>query len=569
MSAGEFAVDVRNLSFWYPDETRALNNVSLHIRRGEVVTIMGANGAGKTTLCMILTGIIPSIIQGKLEGSAKIHGKEVSQTPISDLSQIVSIVLQDPESQLITPTVDMECCFGPANLGVPAEQIRARAKRALDIVRLSGMERRSPKDLSGGQKQRLAIAATLTMMPKILVLDEPTSQLDPIGTEEVLTLVAELKKLGMTIVLAEHKSEEILPVSDRVVVLKDGAIVDEGNVHDIFANRSLMKSCGVKIPQVADIAYQLKSKGFVNYKEIPLTLDELVPLVKDKYVNVELSENKETQPLNPAEELLAVSSLTFTYPSIPPVQALRGVSLRVGKREFVAIIGQNGSGKSTLARIMSGLLEPTSGVVRFKGRDIREMTRKEIASRIGMIFQNPDHQIFTQTVEREVEFGLRNLGLGEDEIKKRTDEVLMLTGLSGVRERFPFSLSIGDRRKLTVAAVVAMRPEVIILDEPTTGQDNDGRRSILELCRELNKKGHTILLITHDMELVAKYSRRVVVMANGSISLDAPVREAMYRSEELKKTFLKPPQVIQLVHALSPATKEGPVSVDEFVEMVR
>ncbi len=563
----DLAVEVRNLNFAYPDGTLALSDVNLQVRAGEVFTVMGANGAGKTTLCLILTRIIPTLMEGKMEGNVSIFGKEVAQIPREILSQTVSIVLQDPESQLLTPAVEMECAFGPANLGVAADEIRSRVKRTLDVVRLAGMERRAPKDLSGGQKQRLAIAATLTMMPRIVVLDEPTSQLDPIGTEEVLSLVRDLKQLGITIIITEHKSEEIIPISDRVCVLRHGKIERVGTPHEIFADISLMKECGVKIPQTAEAVNRLKGGRVLGNNAVPLTVDEAIPFLRSKYEPSGIA--MRSLGASSHETLLEISGIRFLYPSAPPVEALRGVSLTVNRQEFVAIVGQNGSGKSTLAKIMIGLLRPSEGAILFRGKDIQGFTRKDLASRIGMIFQNPDHQIFTQSVEKEVEFGVRNIGLAEEEIKRRTNEVLELTALTHLREKFPFSLSIGDRRKLTVAVVVAMRPEVIILDEPTTGQDYHGRRAIMDLCRDLNGKGRTVILITHDMELVAEYAGRVVVMSEGSVMIDGPTRDIMYRFEEMKKAFLKPPQIVQLSEALSPGTAAGPLTVDEFLGMAR
>jgi len=562
----EVMVEVENLSFSYPDSTKALKNISFEVNKGQIIAVLGANGAGKTTLCHHLTGIIPNIYQGTTEGKVLVAGMNVSDHPVYELAQKISFVTQDPEGQLINPDVLMEVAFGPENLGVPRDQIMQRAKWALEAVGLQGLESRSPSELSGGQKQRLVLAAGLSMEPELLVLDEPTSQLDPIGTAEVLDSLVHLKEqYGMTTILTTHASEEVLRIADRSIVLNKGEMVAEGDPRTVFSKVNLLDSVGVQVPQVAMLGYKLAPQN-----PIPMTLEEGKELLTNILQHKHLVQNlpKPSTPNAPTgSPVLECIDLSYTYPGFPPVEALTAVNLKIHRGEMIAIIGQNGSGKTTLVKQFLKLLKPTKGQVLLNGKDIQALTTGQLATSIGLALQNPDEQLFTISCQKEVEFGLRNLKLPENEIKTRVDEALGFVGLQEQWDTFPFRLSFGDRRSLTVAAVIAMRPDIIVMDEPTTAQDYLGRHRIARLGKKLNESGHTVIMITHDMNLVTQYADRTVVMMDGEILLDGPTSKVFSELDTLKKAFIKPPPIVLLDKELeSDGVPQGILTVDAMVE---
>jgi energy-coupling factor transport system ATP-binding protein len=565
----DLIVDVQNLSFAYPDGSKALAGINLEVTRGEIVAVMGANGAGKTTLCHHLTGVIPNIYQGTTEGKVAVVGMDVQRHPVYELAQKISFVTQDPEGQLINPDVLMEVAFGSENLGVPREEIMRRAKWALEAVGLEGLESRSPSELSGGQKQRLVLAAGLSMLPQLLVLDEPTSQLDPIGTTEVLNVLVDLKKkYNMTTILTTHASEEMLEFADRVIVLSKGEIVCQGTPREVFSQVDLLDKAGVQVPQIASLGHRMAPR-----EPVPMTIAEgkklVVDMIDRKVLHPRAVEKIRTS-LSEGEGVLECQDLTFTYPGFPPVTALKNVNLKIRKGEMIGIIGQNGSGKTTLVKQFLNLLKPTLGRVLLKGRNIQDFTTGELSSSIGLVLQNPDEQLFTISCQKEVEFGLRNLKLPDDQIKRRTDEALGFVGLGEQWDTFPFRLSFGDRRSLTVAAVIAMRPEVVIMDEPTTAQDYRGRHRIAKLAKELNEAGHTVIMITHDMNLITQYADRTVVMRDGEVLMDGPTADVFSELDILKKAFIKPPPIALLDKELEPyGVPQGILTVDLMIDSLR
>jgi energy-coupling factor transporter ATP-binding protein EcfA2 len=562
-------VDVQNLSFSYPDGAKALKKIDFKVPKGQLVAILGANGAGKTTLCHHLTGIIPNIYQGATEGKVRVAGMDVYKHPVYELAQKVGFVTQDPEGQLINPDVLMEVAFGPENLGVPRDEIMRRTKWALEAVGLEGLESRSPSELSGGQKQRLVLAAGLSMQPEVLVLDEPTSQLDPIGTSEVLDSLVDLKnKYGMTTLFTTHATEDVLRAADRAIVFSKGEKVADGTPREVFSQVELLESVGVQIPQLALLGHKIAPD-----KQVPFTIDDSKELVSQLIQNRHLTPTHKPpapQGVESGEVVLECEDLTFTYPGFPPVTALRNVNLKIHRGEMVGIIGQNGSGKTTLVKQFLRLLKPTKGRILFQSKDIQGFTTGELATSIGLVLQNPDEQLFTISCKNEVEFGLRNLKLPEDEIKRRVDEALGFVGLQEQWDTFPFRLSFGDRRSLTVAAVVAMRPEIIVLDEPTTAQDYLGRHRIARLGKKLNEAGHTVIMITHDMHLVTQYADRTIVMANGEILLDGATSAVFSETETLRKAFIKPPPIALLDKELeSLGVPQGILTVDAMVDCLK
>lgn len=544
---------IENVSYSYPrlDQT-VLTDINLNINKGEFFGLIGPTGAGKTTFCCALNGIVPQFYGGRFFGKIEIAGLDTLDHPISLLAKHVGQVFEDPETQLIATSVENEIAFALENLKVPREEIMRRIPRVLEAVRLEGMEKKHPAELSGGQKQRLAIAAALAAQPDLLVLDEPTSQLDPVGAQEVFSTVYELnKELGMTIFMSSHAAEEMAEYADRIGLLSFGKLLLVDTPERVYADIPLLLENQLRAPQVASTFYSIQKAG-IFVPRIPVKLEEGKKTIR------ELAAVHSTNPGSYKEEvrsskkgdlLIHVNNLEHVYPD--GTKALHGVSLDIHTGEYVLIIGQNGAGKSTLVRHFLNLLKPTSGLLEVNGVDSKKLSVSELASHIGYIAQNPDNQIFNMTVWDEVSFALKNLKFSKEEIVRRTEESLSSMGLLEYKDRHPLALPKGDRARVVIAAILAMYPDTIIFDEPTTGQDFKGSQYILDISRKLHQMGKTVIVITHHLYLMPDYAERVIVMGKGSILLDAPIRQAYLDTEKLNSTYLTPPQAVLLAKELS------------------
>lgn len=559
----EAVISLQDVTFTYEGDVVALRNLNLTARRGEFVVVLGANGAGKSTLCYLISGIVPHIYGGRRRGRVTVAGLDPWDEPLYVTAQHCGVLMQDPEVQLFMPTLRTELAFGPANLGVPRDEILRRSQAVLSLVRLEGLEEHNPRDLSGGQKQRAALAAVLTMKPEILVLDEPTSQLDPLGRWEVGEAIERLKREGeLTIVMTTHETDEVLDLADQVLVLEGGETVLQGTPAEVFYQAERLEEAGVKTPALIWVQSKLlepRQPGGTpsDQSQVALTVSRVAEQIRQSIITGRLALHSEALPsLQPpptdASVILEARALTVEYPGPPPVVALRDVSLQIRQGEFVGIVGQNGSGKSTLVKCFVGLLRPKQGEVLFRGKSIRRLSVGEIARRIGLVLQNPDYQLFTASCRDEIRFGLRNVGVPADEIEHWVEEALRLVGLEEEGDLFPFRLSFGDRRKLAVAATLALAPEVLIMDEPTTAQDHRGRYQLAELARQFHEeKQGTVLMITHDVDLIARYAQRLIVLHEGRVLLDGPTREVFTQVEELKKSFVVPPVATRLAIELA------------------
>jgi energy-coupling factor transport system ATP-binding protein len=543
------------VSYMYPRSSEpVLKDISLEIARGEFLGLIGPTGAGKTTLSLTLNGIVPQFYQGRFFGRATVAGLDTLDHPINQLARHVGAVFQDPETQLIATSVENEIAFALENLSLPREEIIERIPRVLEAVRLEGTEQKHPHELSGGQKQRLAIAAVLAMQPDLLILDEPTSQLDPVGSEEVFATVRELnRELGMTIVMASHAAEEMAEYAHTIALLSHGELITTGTPDEIYSQIELLHAHHLRPPQVASTFYLAKQEG-VPLNTVPVRLGAGLQLL-DSLQNtcpVHPLQVVSEAPVPSGEPLLSVQDLEHTYPD--GTDALHGVSLDIHAGDYVLVIGQNGAGKTTLVKHFLKLLEPTQGAVIVDGTDTRELSVSGLAQRIGYVAQNPDNQIFSTTVGEEVSFALKNLDYPEEEVEARTVESLKSMGLLGARQAHPLSLPKGDRARIVIAAILAMKPEIIIFDEPTTGQDYQGAKYILEVSQQLHDMGKTVIVITHHLYLMPDYAERVIVMGKGTILLDAPIRKAYHHTELLRSTYLTPPQAVLLAQHLGQQT---------------
>ena len=547
-------IDIQNLSYTYPNMSEpTLSGIDLHIDDGEFVLLLGASGSGKSTLIQCLNGLVPKVTGGNLEGEIVINGKDVRNYKVHQMALDVGIIFQNPDTQLFSLTVGKDVAFGPENLGMPKEEILRRMDRAMHIVGIDDLRNRFIFTLSGGEKQRVAIAGTLAMEPHVMVLDEPTSDLDPVGTGEVLSIVRRLnQEKDITIILIEHKIDEVVHLADRVVVMDQGKIIMDDTPDKIFYNgHDQLKSIGIALPQLSEIAHAMKN-GFgdfggdlPNHSSYKTILARLCQLLRDKPTNIARFRTAHTPPTRTVPKpKIEIKNLWHTYED--GEVGLDDINLTISEGDFVAIIGHNGAGKTTLADHLIGFSKPENGTIFIDGRDISDMRVAALAQSVGYLFQNPDNQIFTDSVTRELEFGLKNIKLRDTIIEERVNRAISMMELAEFRDRHPHSLSRGQRQRLAVASILAMEPDIIVLDEPTTGQDWGHVNKFLQQIRHLNELGKTIILITHDMNLVAGYARRTVVMDKGKIVLDGDTRHVFSKQEILEKTGITLPVITRL-----------------------
>jgi energy-coupling factor transporter ATP-binding protein EcfA2 len=558
----------RDVSYQYPQSSDfALINVNLEVYEGEFLGLIGPTGAGKTTLCLAFNGIVPQFYGGRFFGSVTVAGLDTLERPISEMAQYVGMVFEDPETQLMTTSVENEVAFALENLKIPRDEIIERVSHALSAVRLEGYEKKHPHELSGGEKQRLAIAAAIAVSPSLLIFDEPTSQLDPAGAGEVFATAKALnREQGMTVVMASHSAEEMATFADRVAMISHGEIVAVGTPEDIYSDVELLERHSLRPPQVASTFYSLAKNG-IAIPKVPVHMQEAIPLLVD--LNQIRSGNGyaiEAALENKGKSLLSVCDLTYVYPD--GTRALHEVSLDIAEGEYVLIAGQNGAGKTTLVKHFLNLLQPTQGAVKLDGNNTKGMAVSELAHRIGYVAQNPDHQIFNTTVGDEIRFALKNLGYESEEIEALAMESLEAMGLMHVWDVHPLTLPKGDRARVVIAAILVMKPDIIIFDEPTTGQDYLGAKQILEISRDLHQKGKTIVVVTHHLYLMPDYADRAIVMGKGSILLDTDIRTAFHATDILERTYLFAPQAVLLSQELQKINSQFPplLTPEEIVD---
>jgi energy-coupling factor transport system ATP-binding protein len=559
---GRAALTVDQVRFRYRGSAeQALRGVTLSVGPGRFVALMGATGAGKSTLCRCANGLVPQFHAGEFGGSVTACGVPVSETPVRSNAGLVGVVFQDFDAQLVSSDVSLEVAFAMENLGLPREEMQARVTEVLGRFGLAGFERRDPETLSGGEKQRLAIASVLAARPQLLVLDEPTTDLDPQGKAEVFAAAEHLAREGLTVLMAEHEPDYAL-AADRVVVLAEGQVAYDGPSDALLTDPARCRELGVRPPEVPACF------AAIGAAQRPTTVEDAVRqgrelgLELDPEAFADLGAEEAARTARYGEPIIEVRDLVHEY--TPGVEAVAGVSLAIRRGEFVALLGQNGSGKTTLAKHLNGLLRPTKGSVWVAGGAAQESRGHERTRppAVGYVFQDPDHQIFCATVRDEVAFGPKMLGLD----LRCVDEALEATGLTEVAEVDPFTLTKGERQAVAVASALACDPQVLVLDEPTTGLDGPQQERMLALLRDLNARGKTIIIITHAMWAAAAYAHRVIVMAEGKVLVDAPTREVFGNAEALAQAHLRPTGTAALSQALFGVTLLSP---EEFGVAVR
>lgn len=569
--ASEPILSLRDLRFSYRDADRpALDNISFDLSPGDLLVVMGGSGAGKSTLCRCLNRIIPHFIKGSFAGQLHLLGRDASAWRVADCARYVGLVFQDFESQLFATNVELEVAFGAESLGLPRSDIVRRVQDLLSVVGLSHLAGRRPASLSGGEKQRLAVAAALASDPPILVLDEATTDLDPLGKAAIFKLATDLitSSAKRAVAFAHHDPEEAVRAT-QVLLLSEGRSAALGPPDQVLADPDLLSSHGV-VPLAVTSVFQ-----GLGLPDRPFREDEAADLLLQRGVLIPEEAARQWQTRDQArsqaygDPIIEVRGLTHSYGGGRPAVDRADLLLRRG--EYVAIIGQNGSGKTTLVKHFNGLLRPTGGEVLVSGEPAAARPLRSLAQHVGYVFQNPDHQIFAPTVAEEVAFSPRNFGLDEEQVAARVAESLAAVGLSGREQDDPFSLTKGGRQRVAVASVLAGRPQVLIFDEPTTGLDERESRSMMALIDRLNQAGHTIVLITHAMWLAAEYAHRVIVMHQGKILLDAPSRSAFAQTETLHRAAIAPPQIVRLSQCLGSLRLGGvpALTVSELLQALR
>ena len=563
MNPNQHAVSVQGVTFTYHGGDRpALRAVSFVQSSGEMIGVMGASGAGKSTLAKCLNRIVPEFEDGDFRGAIRIAGQPLEHLRVCDVAPKVGMVFQDFESQLFSTNVAHEVAFAMEQVGMARAEMDRRIMPALEAVGLRGFEHRDPMSLSGGEKQRLAIASVLALRPSVIVLDEPTTDLDPEGRAEVFELIAKLRAQGLSLIVIEHESEE-LRAADRIMVLREGEIATDGPPSEVFARTGLLMQCGVRPP---GLGHALELLGIDAQ---PKSVEHAYDAIVREYPRLTTTpagntvDSPSEPPASNRPAFIGIENVSFSYGDGPRV--LDSIDLRVEAGEFLAIVGQNGSGKTTLAKQIVGLLQPATGRVTIDGKDRGQMRPAETAREVAYVFQNPDHQIFAATVEQEVAFGPHNFGLADGEVRRRCDEALEAVGLQNERQSDPFLLSKGERQRLAVASVLVLRPRLLILDEPTTGLDHREQLRMMALVRDLNRGGIAIVIITHTPWLVAEYARRVVLLRKGAKIFDGGVREFFMQDELLRSSSFRAPEITELGRRFGTLA----LTTNEFVAWVK
>ena len=539
--------------------TKALNAVDLQVEPGDFITILGHNGSGKSTLAKHINALLfPT------EGCVIVDGYDTAdEKNLLAIRQCAGMIFQNPDNQIIGTVVEEDVGFGPENMGVESKEIRDRVEESLKTVGMYEYRKSSPNKLSGGQKQRVSIAGVLAMHPKCIILDEPTAMLDPRGRREVIRAVRALNDVErITIILITHYMEEAI-FSDRIFVMDHGEIVMQGRPKEIFSREEELTKYHLTLPVVTQIGCRLKAAG-TNLPDGILTRKELVSECLRKWDHgdspsgdISAKESDWDHGDSPSGDISAVD-LSFEYEAGTnmAVKALDGINLSIPAGQFVGIAGHTGSGKTTLVQLLDKLLKPTSGTVMLNGDDIysKKYDTKKLRKTVGIVFQYPEYQLFEETVLKDVAFGPKNLGLPEKEAVQNATEALKLVGIEEKDFALsPFELSGGQRRRVAIAGVLAMHPQILILDEPTAGLDPEGRDEIFSLLSGLHEQGMTVILVSHSMEDIARYTERVIVLDHGKVKLDGTPADVFAEVKELEEIGLAVPEVTYIMRDLKAA----------------
>ncbi|AIL72395.1 TPA: DUF3744 domain-containing protein [Vibrio vulnificus] len=543
-------IEFSNFSFRYESlDKPTLRNINLRIEKGEKIVIIGPSGSGKSTLGQCLNGLIPHAIKGEVSGSLTINGQETATFAMHQFTEQVGTVLQDTDSQFVGLSIGEDIAFALENQLTANIEMYSLVKATAKMVDLEQMLQRSPHDLSGGQKQRVSLAGILVDDVDILLFDEPLAALDPKTGKRTIEIIDELhRKTGKTVVIIEHRLEDVLHRHvDRIILMEGGEIMADTTPDELLAS-PLLAQYGIREPLYLTA---LKSAGcHLALDDHPSSLSEL-PLANYQHAMADWFHQANTTSNHiRSETLLDVRNLTYSYDG--EKNALEGVSFNVQRGEFVSILGKNGSGKSTITKLIMGVIEPDDGTMHLNGQDLSELTIFERSQKVGVVMQNPNHMISHHMIFDEVAFGLRNRGWDEPQVNDKVLEVLELCGLSKYRHWPIEALSYGQKKRVTIASILALEPELLILDEPTAGQDYRNYTSMLSFIEKLNRElGITVVIISHDMHLVLEYTTRSIVIADSQLVADAPMTDVFSNPALLDRANLTTTSLYELATRLN------------------
>ena len=552
-------IEFSNFSFRYESlDKPTLKNINLRIEKGEKIVIIGPSGSGKSTLGQCLNGLIPHAIKGESSGILTINGQDSAPFDMHQFTEQVGTVLQDTDSQFVGLSIGEDIAFALENQLMSNIDMYPLVKATAKMVDLEQMLERSPHDLSGGQKQRVSLAGILVDDVDILLFDEPLAALDPKTGKKTIEIIDELhRETGKTIIIIEHRLEDVLHRSvDRIILMESGEIIADTTPDEILAS-PLLEEYGIREPLYLSA---LKEAGCaIEGDAKPSSLNTLPLAQYQTAVSTWFEASKATNVEKQAEPLLAVRTLTYSYDG--EKNALEDVSFDVKRGEFVSVLGKNGSGKSTITKLVMGVIEPDQGSMILNGQDLNELTIFERSQKVGVVMQNPNHMISHHMIFDEVAFGLRNRGVEEKQVEAKVLEVLELCGLSKYRHWPIEALSYGQKKRVTIASILALEPELLILDEPTAGQDYRNYTSMLSFIEKLNRElGITVMIISHDMHLVLEYTTRSIVIADSKLIADAPMTEVFSSPALLDQANLTTTSLYEL------ATELGIENTNDFMQ---
>ena len=518
----ELPLQIESLTFRYQRRSEpAIKDISLTLQAGEILLIAGASGCGKTTLARCINGLIPRSYKGELQGKLLFFGQDLSRQPLSRISQVIGTVLQDPERQILGTRVQAEIAFGLENLGRSRQEILAAIGESLATLGIAHLRERETFNLSGGEKQKVALAGVLAMRPSILLLDEPLASLDPASAQETLALVRRLADTGMAVLLIEHRVEDVLGIRpDRVMFMQAGEV------------RYLGKMDGLQ--------------QAVNYHEVKLPAPMVIEMARKnpptEAVDFEPAVVKKAASDEQRQPLVEFDDVNFGYEEDQPV--LKGISLKIYRGDVIAVLGANGAGKTTLVKHAIGLLKPRSGRVLVGGQDTHTLSVAQIAATLGYVFQSPSHMLFAPSVREELAFGPTNLHHDPAEIEKEVSEAIHIVNLAGLEKEPPLALSFGQQKRVSIAAILAMRSRILVMDEPTAGQDYQNYLSFMDSILQL-PSFEAILFITHDIDLAVIYANRVLLVNQGRVVSDGKPDEVLADFDRLTSNRLVPTSLLR------------------------
>jgi len=510
---------VENLSFRYRDrQGAAVQNISFEANPGEILLIAGASGCGKTTLIRSINGLIPRSYKGEVTGRVLVFGEDTARWKLSQISQRIGTVLQDPERQILGTKVLNEVAFGLENLGTPRTEIFPRVQAALDLLEISHLRDRDTFTLSGGEKQKVALAGVLAMKPSILLLDEPLASLDPASAWDSLNTIRLLADQGMTVLMVEHRVEDVMRIKpERVMFMSEGEIRYLGNLSGL--------------------------SKVVNYREVKLPAEDIVERAKQDPAPDEITILPSAAGKGGEDALVRFEDVAFGYES--GVEVLHGINLEIKHGDVIAVLGPNAAGKTTFVKHAIGLLKPKAGRVLVNGRDTKEASVAQIASTLGYVFQSPSHMLFAPTVSEELAFGPKNLKHPKEQIELEVKQALRIVNLSDKEQDPPLALSFGQQKRVSIAAILAMQSRILVMDEPTAGQDYQNYMNFMDSILQL-PSFEAILFITHDVDLAVIYANRVLMINDGRLVADGKPQDVLRDFDRLKANRLVPTSLLAL-----------------------